>query len=503
MSALEDARASRSEEPLSDLNDYLGTLPTGRMVRLTDDQLTSYLRERYQTSSREKKRRLNASMRLDFYLDRAMPHLEDDLRAVFRDQRVLQWRKAMLPFAQFQNLTRRVVVERSAVYSEPATRTIRKANERYQQFQRVLGMDRRMREVNRLTNLLNDVVVYPWRMVDGTPRLDVITPDRFFAISHPNDPLWLVGLIIDQTPRGMGVTTQSPHYLVVDEETYFWLDGDWRMVASKPRVRHGHGRIPMLLVHRQTPSSDLLDCSSGTDIVSAHRAIALLNVLMLKAQKAGTQMPVVTGDTSGMAREQPMDEEGILEAPEGVAVTTLDLRADPNNYITAARSVLKQLAANYGIPESVFDLSYQATSGFEIELKRIGLREVRRDQILDYRDVERELVQLQSRVMSGSEYGFTADGWSISFGEVETPNEPLAQLQYWEKLSKMGLANVVEMYRTLNPEATEAQAINAIDRNLEMWLDKVRMYQRANASPHAPDSEMVSRPQRTEKDGDG
>jgi hypothetical protein len=466
-----------------DLNDRLGTLPSGNVARLSDDHLTSFLRDKYLASSAEKARRANATMRRDFYRGHTHAYFEDDLRTLFKNPRVFEWRKALIPFARFQNITARIVNEISTVYDEPATRTIKGANEKYKRFLRRIRMDKRMQKINQRLNLLDDLLIYPSIDPLGRDRLYIVTPDHFYAISHPNDPTCFIGAIIDQVPKGIEVREASPHYMVCDEDTWFWLDKDFRMVrdTGSQRRPHGLGRLPVILAQRDPPEDALLTGDGRSDLVSAHRAIALLNVLMLKAQKSGTRLPIATGDTSGMAREQPMDEEGLIEAPEGVALTALDLRADPDNYITAARAVIKQIAANYGIPESVFDLSYQATSGFEIELKRVGLKEVRHRQMLDFRPLEEDIADLQSRAMKGREFAFSPDGWRISFGEVETPIEPMAKLLYWEKLQQMSLANIVEMYMWQNPEVKADEATRVVEANMNMYLERIRLFQQESA----------------------
>jgi len=467
---------------MPDLNEILGTLPSGAVVRLTDDEMTRSLRETYNTDA-ERARRKTAKQRIDFYQDAGYSYFCDDLRTLFKNTRVLEWRKALLPFALFQNFTKRVVHEVSTVYSQPASRTIRAANERYQEFQRAVRQDRRMRKVNRYLNLVNDLIVYPWVEESGRPRLDVVTPDKFAVIAHPNDPAQFVGAIIDRIPRGKPLPT-APHYMVCDAETWFYLDADWRMVPNS-RKPHGRGRIPVILAQREPPDGALLDSTSGEDIISAHRALALLNVLLLKHQKSGTRVPYATGDTSNVARDQPMDDEHLIELGEGVALGSLDLGADPENYIKAGRAIIKQAAANHGIPESVFDLSYQATSGFEIELKRVGLKELREEQILDYRPLERDLADLQSRVMAGRPLAFNVDGWAIDFGDVAQPQAPLDRLSYWDKLEQLGLANRVEMYLTMNPELQLDEARAAVERNMDMYLDRVRLFQQAQGGPAA------------------
>jgi hypothetical protein len=472
--------------------DTLGTMPSGRVVRMTMDTFTQYLRERFHPDiDAEKHRREEARRRLDLYKDRGSRHFEAAIDKAFKNNKNRQLRKDLLEFAEFQNITKRIVRETSTVYSEPAHRKIRQANERYQRFQREALLDRRMRKANRLANLLNHALVIP-DVVMGVPVMQLVTTDKFVPVPHPLHPTIPVAYIVDQFPTGMGgagmkPSDLDPHYLVITEHEYIKLDKNWRYVEHTYSA-HGFGMMPALLLSKEEVEDGILDTDSGKDLISGHIAVALLNVMMLKHQKSGTKVPYASGDMSTTARGQTMDEEGLIEVGEGVMLSTLDMGADPRTYIDATRAVIKQLAANYGIPESVFDMSYQATSGYEIRLKRTGLLELRRDQILDFRPFEAKLAELWSKVLSAaaSEWAYNPSGWSIAFGDVDAPDAPLDKLTYWEKLEQLGLANRVEMYLDMNPEATEDEAKAAIAANLGMRIDHMRRMQSANGGVFGP-----------------
>lgn len=468
------------------LNSILGTLPSGRVFPLSDDDLSRYLRDEYVFNEGEKTRQHKMLERLDFYHDRYERHIHQIADVIFRNDSVREWRKKFIEFALFQNVTRRIIREISAVYSEPAKRTIGAANDRYQELQTAMRLDQRMRKANRYLNLCNQVLIW-FRVRNGTPQLQVVPPSSFWAVCDPNDPEQAVAVIIDQSPPKSAPDTE-PHYLVMAEDAWFYLD------ARGHIVRNAFGEWgsvrPWLLLHREEPDGRLLDPHSGSDLLHAHKAVALLNVMMLKHQKSGTRQAVASGDIGDMPRDQPMDEEHILQAPEGVAFSTLDLGADPANYINAARAVIKQVGANYGIPESVFDMSYQATSGFEIELKRTGLREVRSEQILAFRPTERALAEIMSTALTavGHPLAFSMGRrWRIDFGDIETPADGMSKLLYWEKSRQMGLTNTAEMLMHLQPEITSTeQALERIRENAAIEAERVELQRALNISPSAP-----------------
>ena len=463
----------------------LGTMPDGRVVRLEKHQFEQYIKRWHpDAKNNEKPRRKEARKRIDLYKDRGRKHIEEAIDKLYRNAKVKEWRKAFIEFAEFQNVTNRVIRETSTVYSEPANRLIKGDAKKYKEFQDLVSYDHKLRSVNRLGNLTNDVLVWP-TVVESRPVLRVVTQDRLAAIPHPNDPLKPALYIVDQFPDGMSVKPTDPHYLGMSELEWLVLDKEWNVLSV---TEHGLDRMPALLWHREEPDEMLLDWHSGQDLTSAHLAVALLNTMMLKHQKGGTKQAYATGDTSGVARGQAFDEESLLELGDGVTLNTIDMGADPSTYIEAVRAVIKQIAANRGIPESVFDLSYQATSGFEIELKRTGLREIRRDQIMVFKPFERKLADLWSLVLekSDSEWKFSTDGWSVDFGEIDTPQDPAARLEYWRKSEELDLINRVQMYMKLNPEATPEEAKAAIEANRKERVKVMRTFQAEGQSPFSP-----------------
>jgi hypothetical protein len=179
----------------------------------------------------------------------------------------------------------------------------------------------------------------------------------------------------------------------------------------------------------------------------------------------------------------------------------------PSELIDAVmpKAKVKQIAANWGMPESVFDLSYQATSGFEIELKRTALREIRRDQILDLRPVEREFAQIQSAVLSAAAHPlrFGFEGWRIDFGEIETPSDPMQALAYFEKRRQLGLTNTIEMILKENPEFTEDDAYEALINNVRIESQRVEMMRALNMSMAASSDEPGVNPEDQDDDEQG
>ncbi len=454
-----------------------------RIFNVSEEGLAKLFKD-HVGSDAEQRRRREAARRLDLYRDRGRLHFERAIDAIWKNPEVRAWRKDFLQFAEFQNVTRRITREISTVYSEPAKRKVGKGQKNFDELAKLLRYDRSMRQVNRLGNLLNNVLVWPGLILvngESLPVQRLATPDKFSAIAYPEDQTRAACFIVDQMqPKA---ASHEVHYIVLSAAEYLWLDKGCRIIRREP---NDLAEMPALLWSKDELEEGILDGTSGADIPSAHLAIALLNTMMLKHQKSGTRVPYATGDTSGMARGQAMDEESVIEVPEGVLLNTLDMGANPDAYITAVRSVIKQVAANHGIPESVFDLSYQATSGFEIELKRTGLRELRNEQILDFRPFEARLAELWEKVLVGHPLAFTAGKFKVNFGNVDTPQSPDQKIVYWKEMEMLGLKNRLEMLMEIEPELTEQEARERLDENMNIRIEIMRAFQVENQGTFTP-----------------
>lgn len=475
----------------------LGELPSGNVSELSELGVRQYL-ERVVKSDAEVARKKRMAERLRLFHDREMTkYAEDKIVAWFKNEKVRARLKLMAPLATFQNITRRIVEEISVVYAEAADRRVEgKDDVVYQSLLLELGINTKLRRTNEYVNLCNEVLLWYAIGSDLSPQLRAVTPDKFSAIPHPLDATRLAAVVFPIERFGLSTAATDPAWQVWSDYETFQLDGNFRTIGGSYTI-HSYGRLPGVLVHRKDPYDRLLDGDSGDDLRAAHDAVLMLNLLMLKEQRSGTKVPYVAGDISQTATGQAMDREELSVFQEGIAPGTLDLGADPRTYIDAARAVIKQVAANYGIPESVFDLSYQATSGFEIELKRVGLREKRRQQIMyPYRPAERQLADVMSAVNADGlpASSFSTERWRIDFGEIEMPRDPMQRLAVFEKRRQLGLMSTVDMVMDENPEMDRKQAVMHLTGNILEEVTRVegmRLLQAESAGPSTSPEDMT------------
>lgn len=485
-------------------------LPDGRTQTTGIDfpKIADWLSRRYKSpESKEGQRRDAMRMRLDLMHDRGMPHFEKMFGDVFQDTKVRAEHKRLLKYARFQNVTRRIVSELSTVYDTETRRSVSEQNERYQHFLKFTNFDQKMRRANEYANATNDVLV--WLRVatrDGkqVPVVEVISADSFTPIPHPLDSRFLIGVVLDAFPDHIGARESDPHYQVWSSKERFDLDRNWRFIGSSNR-ENTLGEIPGVLIHREMPTNGLVDMHSGEDIIQAHFAVAMLMTLMLRGQKVGTKTPYVQGDTAEMARGQTMDSNTVTEIPDDVQVGTLDLRHDPESLIESARAAIAQAAANYGIPEDVFHQNIQASSGFERDLKMVGLRQRRQEQILIFRDAERELARKASLLVqqqADEEFRFGVGEWSIQFGDVTSPMSPSERNQFRKEARRLGVRSALDDIMEDDPDVQDRnEALAKLNQHVMENAEFIDLLRRNNISADADALEPGNTPQQNGAEG--
>lgn len=420
----------------------------------------------------ETARRSAAAKRDRFYLGDTDGDLHQLINRAFKSTLNQDLRKDFTALSKYQNVTRRIVDEKATVYSEPARRRVTDSDEAYQRLLELLDLDAVMRELNRKLVLHEDVwVQYRVRVGDDgelEPVVDVVSPACFWAISTPIDPTRLVAIVLDQSP-GPRADVNSPHYRVWTSAETFQLNGKSEVIESSIEA-NPIGRMPGVLATLRRPTSKgrLLACAPSSDIIAAHEGALFAGVSLLKETKSSTKVTYIAGDVAAMTVGQTSDSEQEVVLPEGALPTLHDRSMDLESFVRVAEHVVDSAASNHGLPPSVLR-HRDASSGAEILLRRVPLRELRKQQIPVMRGVERTLAVVMSKVnaLDLKSFAFDASGWSMDFGEVQQVMTEAEELATFETARRLGLTNTIDEIRRRNPdlrsdeEAAEVLALNA------------------------------------------
>lgn len=447
------------------LVDLLGEMPDGTGGALSWEFATKWMADRYLSPMCEESKRVDkAARRSAFYRDAGQQYVKDLIDKVFDDRETKDRRDRWVDHAGYNNVTRRIVNELATLYRRPAARNVGGSEEnqtRYQAVQRLVRMDETMLDVQRLTILHRGILIQPrvpsW---SGLPRLEIVERQQFRLVRHQLEPTRLVAIILDFAPVAANAMNRAlPRWLVWTDTEWFYLNSAGAMVGEpKPNP---YGRIPFVLAALNPPPGDLVDSTTFEDVIEAHVSVWFENVLLLKESKSATKVPVLAGDTARAAREQVLDSESVVELPEGVSLSQADTGMDLSIFRDTADHILERAAANHGIPPAILHHA-GATSGYEIELRHVGIRERRIEQESAFREIERELAELMATVIGqdAPALAFTTDEWSLNYGEVQMPQSPKEELEIFEHARQLGVTDTIEELMRRDPDkgTKEAQA---------------------------------------------
>lgn len=427
-----------------------------------------YLSKNYVDNEQDIKRRLAARTRRRLYDSQGLDQAFRLIDEVFKDPDVRRLRKEVAPYARFDNALRRVINERSRVYAKPPkTRAVKNdTNPNYQQLQKDSQLNAAMRLANTLLSLQNDVLL-SYRVRENAqglrePHIDVLGPEDFFAVSDPRDQTKLIAVGINQAPQHELISparqSSEPYWLVWTSDESFKLTKKGAILYNTIRD-NPFGVMPCLLINADYRSTSLLDPHTGEDIVSAHLASWLANTSLLKEMKSLNKQLALIGEAGQSPSGQVQDSEADLFFGEGVGVQSVDRGVDLEKYMAAADHIIERAAANYGIPPSVLRHD-GASSGYEIDLRRIPLEEIREDQIAIFRTAEYRFAKIQAVVTSIDlpSLSFDPDPWFIDFAEVKRP-QPEQEKFLTRKLKRsMGHSDPILEAREDNPDFDEEMA---------------------------------------------
>ena len=454
------------------LLDLLGEMPGGGGAAIDWPIALSWLTGHYLSPMCEETKRVERSeKRAALYRDAGQKYIDALIDKVFSDAETKRLRGHWVEQAAYNNVTRRIVHELATLYRRPASRTVEGEENatKYQAAQRLMRMDESMLDAQRLTILHRGILLGPrvprW---SGLPQLDIVERHQFRLVRHPLEPTRLIAVILDQAlsyPNSMPGLA-APRWLVWTETEWFWMTAGGAM-HGEPQP-NPYGRIPYVLAALNPPPGELLDPTTFEDVIAAHLAVWFEAVLLLKESKSATKVPVLSGDTARAARGQVLDSESVVELPEGVALSQSDNGMDLSIFRDTADHILERAAANHGIPPAILHHA-GATSGYEIELRHVGIRERRIEQESTFREIERDLADLTAAVLrvDAPSLAFSTEGWSLNYGEVQMPRSPKEELEIFQQARTLGLTDTIEELMRRDPDKDPAQALAELTIHIE------------------------------------
>jgi hypothetical protein len=433
----------------------------------------TFLRDKYINAPAETARRRHAQLLDEFYKGGGDAEMERVISILWTDTKNATRRKAVLAAGldKYDNIIARIAQEKATVYNEPTMRKVDNAtNKQYQAFLEVLPQDAIMRSLDTMLAIHEDALLWYRVRVKPTgerePVLEVISPARFWAVTHPNDQTLLVAIIMDQrAPMGKA---EDPTYRVwTDDESFVMNEKCEIMGAPDPWP---HGRMPGVLCSMCEPGTraTLLAEMPSVDLLSAQKAVRLQDLNLTKESISANKQAYVSGDTSATPMGQSADSDGSILLGEGVSVTTVDRGVDTEQFRDNANHAADAASANHGVPPTVRSQK-DASSGAEIELRMLPIRKLREKRIPIFRRIEKKIAAIMAMVNGVyvttddtgepvlaegdfSAYAFDASNWSIDYGEVQQIMTESEKDATYETRKRLQLTDPYEEEMRRNPD---------------------------------------------------
>lgn len=414
-------------------------------------------------------RRETIATRLRLYRDQIRVPLGQVVDQVYETLKMRDKMRKYIDVCMGQNVSRRIVNEIASIYDRPALRTLKAENERFHDEERRLNLHFIHQEAHRLVNLCNEALIWQFEGVAGN-KLRIVTPEAFDAIPDPRDYLVAAGFLIDFAPVTMLPNAERlPHWELWDDTYRYRISGDGRMCNAQGDTiavpeTHGLSRIPGVLLHRREPTTCILDASYGEDIKSTHLGCALLDLMIMRLSKTqGENQPVLQGNLAAMATGQTMDGENPLALPPEVVASVLNMKTDPDHYLTVKRDKITSCAQSYGMSYEHFQ-NAESDSGKAYLVRREKLTELRLEQRGRAVMHERQVAELM---------GFDPDGMRVDFQEQAIPTDAAEGVDLLDKKMHMGLDSPVAYLMRNDPDLTREDAKKLLLDNLEDYANLI------------------------------
>ena len=438
-------------------------------------------------------RRQESDNRLDLYSD----DYKDIILAELAEQHCPEVRALLSRHVnQSQNILKRIINEVSMVYKVPATRGMAKADSpRYEEIKELLGLDVKMKRVNRYVNLMNETLV-KIGVRDGQLVYDILTPNICGVVQNADDPtkadtIWYVVWLTNT----MGLqSTECEYYVYESNGEAYVLDTSMRLKKTiygpddnpffyESGPDKGKSFIPIVTLHRQEPDFTFWDQDSGRDLYNAAVGVGCKMTLMdyYFHNASHKQIFMIGPSSSTMPDRQIMDPRTVLRGisgPDGTTtIGTLDVQNRMPELIEGVKYHVNSIITTYGISPDSWNMSGSEVSGRALKIRSRALLEAREDQIPTYRSGEKELFEktraINNNLAKSMGWEKIPDGdFAIDFGEVEFPESPEVELAFMEQKLKAGLVSLGQFYAWANPDvADEAQAEEMIIDNLNKMAD--------------------------------
>ena len=337
--------------------------------------------------------------------------------------------------------------------------------EEFNNFMKNINLQANMIEVDRMCNLLKDVLVVP-AIVDKQVKLNIITPNLYFVIQDEDDPtvakavVYQVGIV-----ENTAVAEVTTKHIMIDKNGFWDVEISYTgEVLSKNYIENqlDYNTAPFVIFRNYVPTTTFFS-EENSSIVETHESINWETsnlmysldrdypMMIAKNVPAGVNIPI------GRSALQVFNDD-----PSGQGtVSTLEFLSADYNIQKAWDSIKEGKNQEY----NKNNLSYLAnnttfTSGFQMMMAKSELYEANNINAIYYKNSLRKLIDLL--IQSANQLGYKVPSDVKYSLNIKTPQiilSPLEKEQVRASEIMNGSKNVIDHMLEDDADLTREEAI--------------------------------------------
>lgn len=424
---------------------------------------------------------------------------------------------------QEMNIIKRVTNETSLVYKNPAKRKalipqeteeeidgvktktttfIEDAN--YESVMAKTTINSTMKQVNRYTTLTNQTLLkVVWR--DKKIDYDMLTFDNAEIFTEEDDWKKIIAvkyfidlqLPIDRDERD-NVTSIQNQDTAEFSTMFLWtledrdetsgiykksfvrkmrnIEGEMVELSKEEnpyKDEDGNFVLPFVFIPNKTPHENLLDFTTGNDVLDGNINIALnyIHINNIIKYQSYILMYIKANDKSAFPDSWDLDMSSILtllDTDGNAEVGSVDLQAKIKDLWSVIFERIILILGSRNIPPSAVRISGSPESGIKIRLDKNALLENREDDIELYRDSERKIFELTRIVNNHHDFNNQISEeaeLNIDFGEIDFPTTRQEDAAADHMEIQDNTLTPWEVLQRKNPDLTDDEAKEKFEAN--------------------------------------
>ncbi len=385
------------------------------------------------------------NMAIDYYTyDNTGKYIEDKFKGSINNEIDLYTSK----------ITKRLIDRISLVYKNSPNRTLE--SDKYND---LIGLkDLKLKKIERIHNLLGTIAVRIVWTGTGFTYEPVLEFEPIFSDDNFVDPIGIVYCL--GHPTGSRGDARDLTYVYWSDTEHFMFDYNGKIKTPQGNEDgiNPYGILPFVFIHNDTIDS-FWTTGEGFDIAQTNKQIDQQLTQLAFKLRMSDGILACNGRVDAQNIQIGLNKLSVIEDGNMYSVNP---QTNIQASIDAIKDQLTLLSTNHHLS---FDWGVNGNqSGVAIKLNNLELMESREDAVEKFRQLEKQIYQIERQIVT-TETGINLpDNIFINFTEIEFP-DPENERNKWDWLFSNNLASPVDYLMSKDAELTREDAEQIIENN--------------------------------------